>query len=604
MPRFKIFKALAFAGLFSGSLGQTWCGKHYMSNSSPADPGGQFPVPGTSSSPLLALRCAQAIRPYLPGDSNSDSDPTAVSILIDTPITTSKIANAATITIPSGSPSLSVTVSVNGKTLASGSVPLNATKHALTFSLSSLSAQTPAYNMTCSATLSGQTFKASGSLTYLPAKPSNIGSVTKMDLRTGALLAKPANGNGDYAPVFPIGFYTQVDNYLAQDLTISATLAKQGFTVVHPVPGGSTSQATLGKVYDAMQAAGLYLMYDMRGTYQNATSVTSQVNHVKSRSNLLLWYTADEPDGTTDPLDATLKASNLITSLDGADGVGGAGYHPVSLVLNCQNYFFNSYTSGCDIVMQDTYMVGNNVTFSTVWGTPCTTEWGDCGCDNCQGRFEDISDRMDQFAERLFDNGWDRTKAVWTVPQGFGNETYWKRYPTGKEFVVESVVGINHGAKGVVSWDDPTTDDIKASASTLALSMPKMTPFILSPHASFRQITINRVDFGLWTVGSRTLVLGTNMNNANTNITFGQLGLPATGSSSGISQVLDSGAEVDAARNHFVFTATGTGAWIFNVPQSPSSPSETSKNNASSPKNIPNLLTLAYILLSVGCSAW
>jgi hypothetical protein len=72
----------------------------------------------------------------------------------------------------------------------------------------------------------------------------------------------------------------------------------------------------------------------------NSTSVTTQVNHIKSRPNLLLWYTGDEPDGTSDPLDATVTASNLITSLDGGDGAGGAGYHPVSLVLNCQNYFW------------------------------------------------------------------------------------------------------------------------------------------------------------------------------------------------------------------------------------------------------------------------
>lgn len=107
-----------------------------------------------------------------------------------------------------------------------------------------------------------------------------------------------------------------------------------------------------------MEEAGIYLMYDMRGcvipslmpsglsdvldvsTYQNKTSVIEQVNRIKTRPNLLLWYTADEPDGTTDPLDATLISSNLITSLDGGDGKGGAGYHPVSLVLNCQDYFF------------------------------------------------------------------------------------------------------------------------------------------------------------------------------------------------------------------------------------------------------------------------
>lgn len=72
----------------------------------------------------------------------------------------------------------------------------------------------------------------------------------------------------------------------------------------------------------------------------NASEVTEQVNRIKRRPNLLVWYTADEPDGTSDPLDATLKSSNLIQSLDGGDGMGGAGYHPVSLVLNCENYFF------------------------------------------------------------------------------------------------------------------------------------------------------------------------------------------------------------------------------------------------------------------------
>ena len=94
----------------------------------------------------------------------------------------------------------------------------------------------------------------------------------------------------------------------------------------------------------------------------NATSVTEQVNMIKNRKNLLLWYTGDEPDGTSDPLNATSSARALINSLD------GGGYHPVSLVLNCENYFFGEYTTGTDIVMQDTYMIGNNVTFSSEWG--------------------------------------------------------------------------------------------------------------------------------------------------------------------------------------------------------------------------------------------
>jgi hypothetical protein len=173
----------------------------------------------------------------------------------------------------------------------------------------------------------------------------------------------------------------------------------------------------------------------------NDTSVTEQVNHIKARRNLLLWYTADEPDGTADPLNATLLSSNLINSLDGGDGVGGAGYHPVSLVLNCENYEFTAYASGSDVVLQDTYTIGNNLSFSTVWGTPCTDgsclvsllraeilsmgeiDYGDCGCDNCHTGFPDISKRMDEFKQRLFINGWELTKSVWAVPQGFGNES-------------------------------------------------------------------------------------------------------------------------------------------------------------------------------------
>ena len=144
----------------------------------------------------------------------------------------------------------------------------------------------------------------------------------------------------------------------------------------------------------------------------NTTAVTEEVNRVKNSPALLLWYTGDEPDGTSDPLNATTTTYDLIYSLD--------GYHPVSLVLNCQNYFWTEYSSGAEILMQDVYEVGNNVTFSTEWFTPCTEIQGDCGCDNCKGSFEDIRDRVTEFRERMEAVGWERSKTVWTVPQGFG----------------------------------------------------------------------------------------------------------------------------------------------------------------------------------------
>ena len=195
--------------------------------------GGQFAIQATSSTPLLALRCSPVIRPYLAEDATTLSSDD-MAILIDSPIIFQYISNAAPISIPNFNNfgTLSVSVSVDGNTLTNGSVPLNATKYPLSFSLSesSLQPRVDAYTITCSATFSSQQYQATGSLTYLPNPPSSIGSVTKMDLRTGAILAKPADGKeGSYAPVFPIGFYTTFEGYLTENPTISAQLKAKGW---------------------------------------------------------------------------------------------------------------------------------------------------------------------------------------------------------------------------------------------------------------------------------------------------------------------------------------------------------------------------------------
>ncbi len=169
--------------------------------------GGQFPIPARSDTPLLAFRCTQAIRPYLPGD---EIEGLPSVILIDTPIVYSCIDNASPIynTDPTSASvsAVDVKVFINGHLLASGSVPLNVTKHELPFSLSDLQPRSKPYQISCIASThyESQTFSASGLLTYLPDPPSEIGSVTRMDLRTGALLARPADGKGGpYSPVFP-----------------------------------------------------------------------------------------------------------------------------------------------------------------------------------------------------------------------------------------------------------------------------------------------------------------------------------------------------------------------------------------------------------------
>lgn len=242
------------------------CGKNYMADSPVISPGGQFPVPSVSSKPLLAFRCAPVIKPYLPEDAS-----TPAGFLIDTPLTFLEIVGAAPIDLPAHGPAgaLEVTVKVNGRVLTKGHVGLNASKVELPFSLKGLKPQSAAFDIECSATygeplsLKTQTFTAAAKLSYLPSPPDGR-SVTKVDLRTGALLAKPATGKGGpYETVFPVGFYSNFGGYLASNLSAIDEIKDQGFTVIHPIPTFDNLTA-LAQVIQRMEEVGIYLMYDMR----------------------------------------------------------------------------------------------------------------------------------------------------------------------------------------------------------------------------------------------------------------------------------------------------------------------------------------------------
>jgi hypothetical protein len=153
----------------------------------------------------------------------------------------------------------------------------------------------------------------------------------------------------------------------------------------------------------------------------NAKSVTEQVISIRNRSNLLVYYTGDEPDGYQDPQSAPASATSLINSLD--------PYRLSSICLNCQDYLFSDYAYGTPILMPDVYPVGINPNHSVMYDTPCTIEQGCCGCDNCIGNFEDIRKRLDEFTMRLEVLGWDRNTTLWDVPQGFGDaECVWSSF--------------------------------------------------------------------------------------------------------------------------------------------------------------------------------
>lgn len=195
-----------------------------MEGSSVVLPGGEFPVPATSKEPLLAFRCAPAIKPYLADDDSG-------IFIIDTLVTNSKIAGAVQLDSRNiDFDDLLVTVSVNGHDVVSGSVPTNASAHELDFSLKELAPQAAAFEVECTARSGSQTFHANSTLQKLP-NPTGGASVTKMDMRTGAMLVQGEKA-GEWNTLFPIGFYTIFDGYLSTNLSVVDDLKDRGCVII------------------------------------------------------------------------------------------------------------------------------------------------------------------------------------------------------------------------------------------------------------------------------------------------------------------------------------------------------------------------------------
>lgn len=209
--------------------------------------------------------------------------------------------------------------------------------------------------------------------------------------------------------------------------------------------------------------------------------------------------TIRRPDGWQDPFDDTIRAHELIRSID--------PYHPVAVTLNCQNYYFYEYTRGADYIMEDAYPIGVNGTFSK-WGTPCNTTYGDCGCDNCQGNVQDVPNRLDDLAQYEAWLGlWPKTKAH--NPQAFHGQDYWLRDPTVDEAVAMNALAFNHGAKSIIAWVWPTSDvlaQIHGDYATVVTQSPVMD-FIVGEKAHMIEVADWEIlDVAYWRSGSEILL--------------------------------------------------------------------------------------------------
>ncbi|KAI5790373.1 hypothetical protein FPQ18DRAFT_390784 [Pyronema domesticum] len=458
-----------------------WCGKAYRATDAPfadlVEKGWLYP-PKKSNQPLFDIACRPKLKPFL-NDENLAQD-LQPRIVIE-----ATISNDVGVPFPAldyyndfQEPSdVWVTVSVRSDAGKAKSkvilkeVPVSFDQNAeFALDLSKLPTQVDPYTIYCTAALQkGDTpfAVASSEMYWLPPNPHG-GSTVVLDSESGKLLvvdqAKPAG----YHSFFPIGYYTNWGDYLKDNFTKLQDIKDAGFTMVHPIPDIGPANQTWGntadsfdhfiKFMDACKKIGLWVMYDMRWNYMSTPDVEYQVKALRSHPALLLWYTADEPDGHNDPTNSTLVSYRTISDLD--------GYHPISYTPNCQNYFFAQYASGSDIVIPDVYPISNNVTFSNRYNTACNRTYGCCGCDNCPGTLADLGDRVREMRE--FTRLLGMHKTFWAVGQGFGAAEFWERVPTGQEVVTLSEGAVEAGATGLLWWSAPPVAEIWNATSQLA----------------------------------------------------------------------------------------------------------------------------------------
>ncbi|KAK8058414.1 hypothetical protein PG994_008862 [Apiospora phragmitis] len=436
-----------------------WCGKSYQASpaySSPlVIPGGRLEPPSLSYTPLLDLKITPRHSIYIASEEGGEFIvDAAISYIHGSPWSRSTNDTAEQ------PDRLKVTIAWQNQTLAMGTIEPNTTDNMFPVDLKTLEPRMEGYPITLTAVSrnSDSKYSVTTELFLLPEK--STGSVVKIDHLYGSLLYRNPTTNGVFLPVFPYGFYGDYSGYLNVSASNIEKYVSLGFNTVNVV--SSFAEDDMSATIGTMDRLNLLFQYDMRGSYKNLSSIAWQVPLVKDHPSLLTWYTADEPDGWQDPLDAPQQAYDLIASLD--------KYHPTALVLNCQNYHFAEYSAGADIIMEDAYPIGINATYSEKWNTPCNETFGDCGCDNCEGTVLDVPARVDDFhTYQAWLGGTATRQPVWAVPQSFSiPEDYWSRDPTAEEAWVMDMLAFNHGAKARLAWIYPTSDALGNALSRIA----------------------------------------------------------------------------------------------------------------------------------------
>ncbi|KAK3500114.1 uncharacterized protein B0T23DRAFT_330894 [Neurospora hispaniola] len=434
-----------------------WCGKAYKPDYPSFDPGGQtLPPTPDPLAPLLHVQFKPRYSLYLENEKTGE-------FIVNADI--SQFHGTHRDNNTSNNVEFHIKTTTDDKVLVQDSIPVNSTGKLFTFNLTDLTPSLSPIQVTLTYSTKGPSVKTT--LLYLPSKSS--GSVTRIDNLNGGLHHLNAASNHTFKPILPYGFYASYDNFLALPNSSSVIQSYADLGLTGMVPLSHYPESASAFAY--MDSINLPYMFDLRENYTNQTWVKEQVTAASSSTTthnsggeaLFAYWSVDEPDGWQAPFSAPIETYATISSVD--------PYHPVALVLNCQNYYFSQYSSGADILMADIYPIGiressANLTQSK-WGTPCNSTYGDCGCDNCAGSVMDVPKRvedMNKYEKWL--GAWPKSKMF--NPQAFHGEGYWARDPSPEESWVMVLLAINRGVKGVLSWVWPASEELGKAHGRLA----------------------------------------------------------------------------------------------------------------------------------------
>ena len=254
------------------------------------DPGGWLDAPAEGSHTLLDLRFRPRMNIYV------DEYDHEASFIMAT-----ELSNQTGKWWYFDTDSLDYSIDMADRTVAKGTINLNESSPTeANFSLNGITPRFDPYEVKLTAVASSPKSNTSyiyiSQFYYLPLQNST-GSTVRLDSLYGGI-SPYSTDHGRWINLFPYAYYVNWGGWLEDSLSNLEEYANLGYNLLHFVPeGGSTpfNVTTLNNYLDRCDELGLWVMYDMRWTYQNESLVTEQVNMLKTRKSLLLWYTGDEP---------------------------------------------------------------------------------------------------------------------------------------------------------------------------------------------------------------------------------------------------------------------------------------------------------------------